>query len=81
MMPVARWAGVRPGTPDDLPIIGFSTEIENLYHATGHFRNGILLGPVTADLALRELEAGRTAAPHAGPFAVDRFVAAEGIGS
>ncbi len=43
------WSGLRPGTPDDLPIIG-PTEIEGLLIATGHYRNGILLAPVTARL-------------------------------
>ncbi|MCB0870788.1 MAG: glycine oxidase ThiO [Solirubrobacterales bacterium] len=40
-------AGLRPGTPDNLPVIG-RTEIEGLILATGHYRNGILLAPVTA---------------------------------
>jgi glycine oxidase len=43
------WAGLRPGTPDDLPILG-PTDIEGLVIATGHYRNGILLAPVTAKL-------------------------------
>jgi glycine oxidase len=79
--PVARWAGLRPGTPDGLPVIGFSAEVENLYHATGHFRNGILLAPATADLAMRELEAAPGARPPPGPFTPERFMAAEGLRS
>lgn len=43
------WSGLRPGTPDDLPIIG-PTDVEGLLIATGHYRNGILLAPVTARL-------------------------------
>ena len=43
------WAGLRPGTPDDLPIIG-PTNIPRVFAATGHFRNGILLAPVTAQI-------------------------------
>jgi glycine oxidase len=43
------WSGLRPGTPDDLPIVG-PTEMEGLLIATGHYRNGILLAPVTAML-------------------------------
>jgi glycine oxidase len=43
------WSGLRPGTSDDLPIIG-TTEMEGLLIATGHYRNGILLAPVTARL-------------------------------
>jgi glycine oxidase len=41
-------AGLRPGTPDNAPIIGFGP-VEGLLFATGHFRNGILLAPLTAD--------------------------------
>lgn len=41
------WAGLRPGTPDDLPILG-ATSTPGYFAATGHFRDGILLAPVTA---------------------------------
>jgi glycine oxidase len=43
------WAGLRPGTPDDLPILGESS-VPGYFIATGHFRNGILLAPVTAEI-------------------------------
>jgi len=43
------WAGLRPGTPDNLPILG-STPTPGYFVATGHFRDGILLAPVTAKL-------------------------------
>lgn len=46
---VETWSGLRPGTPDDLPILG-PADIEGLLIATGHYRNGILLTPVTAKL-------------------------------
>lgn len=42
--------GLRPGTPDALPIIGWSDAVPNLMYATGHFRNGVLLCPLTAQL-------------------------------
>lgn len=45
--PLDAWAGLRPGTPDDLPILG-AAKLENCWHATGHYRDGILLAPVTA---------------------------------
>src|SRR5262245_55334425 len=41
------WTGLRPGTPDQLPILGPSA-IHGVYYATGHYRNGVLLAPVTA---------------------------------
>lgn len=43
------WWGFRPATPDELPLLGASP-YENLTLATGHYRNGILLAPVTAQL-------------------------------
>ena len=46
---VDAWAGLRPGTPDHLPILG-PTDIRGLHIATGHYRNGILLAPATAKL-------------------------------
>jgi glycine oxidase len=47
---VSARAGLRPGTPDALPLIGWSNAMPNLMYATGHFRNGVLLCPVTAQL-------------------------------
>jgi glycine oxidase len=47
---VGARVGLRPGTSDDLPVIGPSRVIPNLFYATGHFRNGVLLAPLTAKL-------------------------------
>lgn len=44
------WAGLRPYTPDELPLIGRHPGFEGLILATGHYRNGILLGPLTGRL-------------------------------
>ncbi len=46
---IETWSGLRPGTPDQLPILG-PTDIDGLVLATGHYRNGILLAPITAKL-------------------------------
>ena len=43
------WAGLRPDSPDHLPILG-PTDLDGLLLATGHFRSGILLTPITARL-------------------------------
>lgn len=51
------WAGLRPGTPDGRPIIGREPRAENLWYATGHGRNGILLAAITGEL-IRQLMDG-----------------------
>lgn len=53
------WSGLRPGTPDQLPILG-PTDVEGLLMATGHYRNGILLAPITAKLIAEWITDGRT---------------------
>lgn len=67
------WAGLRPGTPDGLPYLG-ETEIAGYYVASGHYRNGILLAPVTAALMADAL-AGN-AAPSLAPFSPRRAAGA-----
>ncbi len=64
---IETWSGLRPDTPDHLPSLG-PTDVEGLYMATGHYRNGILLSAITARL-LREwiVEGG------AKSFAVEAF--------
>jgi glycine oxidase len=52
-------AGLRPGTPDNAPIVGTDPVDARIVWATGHFRNGILLCPLTADLVADELTGGR----------------------
>jgi len=44
------WAGFRPRSPDSLPVLGPSEDVKGLFYATGHFRNGILLAPITGKL-------------------------------
>lgn len=66
------WAGLRPGTPDGLPLLGESP-VRSLILATGHFRNGILLAPITA-LAIAEVVTG-TGSRDLSAFSPERFVA------
>ena len=53
-VPQARFeavrVGLRPGTPDELPLIGPASTMPGVYYATGHYRNGVLLAPLTAKL-------------------------------
>lgn len=52
------WAGLRPGSADGLPMIGRLPGWENVFAATGHFRNGILLGPLTGRVVAGALVSG-----------------------
>jgi glycine oxidase len=55
------WTGLRPGTPDGLPILG-ETKLHGYYACTGHYRDGILLTPVTALIMTELIRTGRTSA-------------------
>ena len=68
---VEKWAGLRPDTPDHLPILGQSG-IPGLVLATGHFRSGILLAPVTAELISNLILSGEES-PELRPFDIARF--------
>jgi len=65
------WAGLRPGTPDDLPILG-ATATPGYYVATGHFRDGILLAPITAQV-MADVVAGNPCHQDLSPFSPGRF--------
>jgi glycine oxidase len=67
------WAGLRPGTPDALPIIG-ETSTPGYYVATGHFRDGILLAPITAQVMARVIE-GKDCGHDLGAFSPVRYSA------
>jgi glycine oxidase len=68
------WAGHRPGSRDDAPILG-RAPLENLFYATGHHRNGILLAPLTAD-AMARLILDDVVEPAIRPFGLERFLPA-----
>jgi len=67
------WAGLRPRTPDGLPIIGPMPSWPNVVAATGHFRNGILLGPITGSLVAKGLAGDWSDTP--AEFSPARFAA------
>ncbi len=67
------WAGLRPGTPDDLPILGV-TGTPGYFVATGHFRDGILLAPVTAQV-MAQLITGAKPEHDISAFSPARFEA------
>ncbi len=68
------WVGHRPGSRDDAPILGRGP-LEDLFYATGHHRNGILLAPVTAD-AMARLVLDDVVEPAIRPFGLERFLPA-----
>ena len=69
------WTGLRPGSRDNAPILG-KTPIDNLIYATGHYRNGILLTPVTAYEITKLILTGVTS--HTiSPFQLPRFLTSE----
>jgi len=65
------WAGLRPGTPDALPILG-ATGTSGYYVATGHFRDGILLAPITSQVMTAVIE-GKNPEHDLAPFSPARF--------
>ncbi len=67
------WTGLRPATPDGLPILGESA-LAGVYYAAGHYRNGVLLAPVTASIIADLIESHEPALPLA-PFAPSRLAA------
>ena len=69
-------AGLRPGTPDNGPVVGWCGPV-GLLLATGHYRNGILMSPVTADAAVALLT-GQDPAPEWEPFTPQRFTGTGG---
>ena len=67
-----RWAGLRPVTPDGLPLIGAEPRLPGLWYATGHGRNGILLAGITG-VIIRQLVTGEATVEAIDAFAPGRF--------
>ena len=73
-LPLAEsWAGLRPRADDEQPVIGMSAETEGLCYATGHYRNGILLAPITAELIAEQVTGGSNGWSRWSAFSPDRF--------
>jgi glycine oxidase len=72
-------AGLRPATPDNAPAIGPAAGLEGLHWAVGHYRHGILLAPITAELVAGALVGGEAGAhgEMADAFAPARFASEE----
>jgi len=68
---LTAWAGVRPGSPDDQPLIG-QTAIPGVFAALGHYRNGVLFAPATAEIVADQVIDGKVS-PLAAAFDPTRF--------
>lgn len=68
-----HWTGLRPKTKDSLPILGKIREVENLYCALGHYRNGILMGPLTGKI-ITDIILGNSIEFNIDPFKVERLL-------
>jgi glycine oxidase len=75
---VEAWSGLRPATPDLLPILGADPHHDALLYACGHSRNGILLAPLTAAITAA-IAAGEDPEWDLSPFAIGRFERAGAI--
>jgi len=68
---VKHWSGLRPGSPRGVPFIGEHPEISGLYVNTGHFRNGVAMGPASARL-LADLMLGQESITDPAPYRLAR---------
>jgi glycine oxidase len=68
------WAGLRPAAPDRHPIVGWAPGVRGLMVATAHYRNGVLLGPLTGRRVVDQVLSGAPLAELA-PFGAERFAA------
>ena len=69
---VRQWAGLRPGSPDGVPFIGEHPLVKGLFVNTGHFRNGVVMGPASVQVLLERMRMlpGFT---DPAPYAIDRY--------
>ena len=69
---VRTWAGLRPGSPDELPLLGVAPGYSNLFVGAGHFRSGLQMSPATGRI-LADLMLGTTPEISLDGFQPDRF--------
>ncbi|MDP2109571.1 MAG: FAD-dependent oxidoreductase [Thiobacillus sp.] len=73
--PVQHWAGLRPGSPDNIPVIDRHPDFDNVFINTGHYRYGVTLAPASAELLVDVMEGKAPAldpAPYRWQAALDR---------
>jgi len=69
---IDSWAGFRPRAEDDFPVLGPDDESDGLFYATGHYRNGILLAPITGELIAAAI-VDHARSPGLAAFSPQRF--------
>jgi glycine oxidase len=67
MQPIRHWAGLRPGSPDNIPVIDRHPDFDNVFVNTGHYRYGVTMAPASAEL-LVDLMEGRPPALDPAPY-------------
>jgi glycine oxidase len=67
VQPIRHWAGLRPGSPDNIPVIDRHPDFDNVYVNAGHYRYGVTLAPASAEL-LADLIEGHTPAIDPTPY-------------
>jgi len=65
--PVQHWAGLRPGSPDNIPVIDRHPDFENVFVNTGHYRYGVTMAPAAAELLVDTME-GKAPTLDATPY-------------
>ena len=70
------WSGLRPAAPDRHPIVGWAPSVERLMIASAHYRNGVLLGPLTGRLVAQQVLSAAIA-PEFAPFGPGRFASTD----
>lgn len=74
IQPIQHWAGLRPGSPDNIPIIGRHPDFDNVFVNTGHYRYGVTMAPASAEL-LVDLMEGKTPALDPTPYSWEAALA------
>ncbi len=67
VQPIQHWAGLRPGSPDNIPIIDRHPDFDNVFINTGHYRYGVTMAPASAELMVDLME-GNTPALDPAPY-------------
>lgn len=74
VQPIQHWSGLRPGSPDNIPIIGRHPDFDNVFVNTGHYRYGVTMAPASAEL-LVDLMEGKTPALDPTPYSWEAALA------